>query len=107
MYNELKLIKYEFEKLRELYSELKSCCNNNAESVANHNLEKHVERILFNYFPGLSKEDLAKIGQDLLASYNREGFKLKHRMLILFFNHIHTLLMLKIIYIFFFDRSNI
>ncbi|KAM0725890.1 Klaroid protein [Formica fusca] len=73
MYNELKVIKYEFEKLRELYSELKSCCNTNAESVANHNLEKHVERILFSYLPGLSKEDLAKISQDLLASYNREG----------------------------------
>lgn len=73
MYNELKVIKYEFEKLRELYSELKTCCNANAESVANHDLEKHVEKILFSYLPGLSKEDLAKISQNLLASYKKEG----------------------------------
>lgn len=73
MYNELKVIKYEFEKLRELYSELKSCCNTNAESVTNHDLEKHVEKILFSYLPGLSKEDLAKISQNLLASNNKEG----------------------------------
>lgn len=72
MYNELKVIKYEFEKLRELYSELKSCCNTNAEFITNHDLEKHVERILFSYLPGFSKEDLVKISQNLLTSYNRE-----------------------------------
>ncbi|GAB1863849.1 Protein unc-84-like protein A [Camponotus japonicus] len=72
MYNELKVIKYEFEKLRELYSEFKSCCNTNAEFITNHDLEKHVERILFSYLPGYSKEDLVKISQNLLASYNRE-----------------------------------
>lgn len=85
MHNELKVIKYEFKKLRELYSELKSCCNTNAESIANHDLEKQVESILFSYLPGLSKEDLVKIySQNLRASYNREGFKLKHSSLILF-----------------------
>ncbi|XP_012235981.1 klaroid protein-like isoform X2 [Linepithema humile] len=74
MYNELKIIKHEFEKLRELYSELKSCCNKNAISVANQDIEKHVERILFNYLPpGISKEDLAKISRNLLASYNKEA----------------------------------
>lgn len=73
-YSELKIMKYEFEKLRQLYSELKSCCNTNAESVANQDIEKHVEQILFSYFPpGISKEDLMKNMQNLFASYNREG----------------------------------
>lgn len=85
MYEELRVIKYEFGKLRELYSELKSCCNTNAESITNHDLGRHVERILFSYLPGLSKEDLVKISQNLPASYNREGFKLKHKLLIILF----------------------
>lgn len=74
-YNELKVIKYEFEKLRQLYSELKSCCNTNAESVTNQDMEKHVEKILFSYLPaGISKEDLVKNMQNLFTSHNREGF---------------------------------
>lgn len=76
-YSELKVIKHEFEELRKLYSELKSCCNANAESIANQDIEKHVERILFSYFPsGISKEDLVKNMQSLLASHNREGSKI-------------------------------
>lgn len=73
-YSELKVMKYEFEKLRQLYSELKSCCNANTESVANQDIEKHVEKILFSYFPpGISKEDLVKNMQNLFASHNKEG----------------------------------
>lgn len=73
-YNEFKVIKYEFEKLRKLYSELKSCCNANTEFVTNQDIEKHVEKILFNYFPaGISKEDIMKNMQNLFASHNREG----------------------------------
>jgi len=76
-HSELEVIKHEFEELRKLYSELKSCCNANAESVANQNIEKHVERILFSYFPSeISKEDLIKNMQSLLASHNREGSKI-------------------------------
>lgn len=72
-YNEFKVIKYEFEKLRKLYSELKSCCNANTEFV-NQDVEEHVEKILFSYFPpGISKEDIMKNMQNLFASYNREG----------------------------------
>lgn len=75
-YSELKIMKYQYEKLRQLYSELKSCCNTNAESVANQDIEKHVEKILFNYFPaGISKEDLVKNMQNLFASHNRKGSK--------------------------------
>jgi len=73
-YNEFKVIKYEFEKLRKLYSELKSCCNANAEFVINQDIEEHVEKILFSYFPpGISKEDIMKNMQNLFAFYNREG----------------------------------
>ncbi|KYN08260.1 PREDICTED: uncharacterized protein LOC108775547 [Cyphomyrmex costatus] len=73
-HNEIKLIKNEFEELRELYSQLKSCCNVNAESIINQNMEKHVEKILLSYFPsGISKEDLGKNLQSLLASHNREA----------------------------------
>jgi len=76
-YSELEVIKHEFKELRKLYSELKSCCNANAESVANQNIEKHMERILFSYFPSeISKEDLIKNMQSLLASHNREGSKI-------------------------------
>ncbi|XP_024891572.1 uncharacterized protein LOC112467264 isoform X1 [Temnothorax curvispinosus] len=76
VYGELKIIKYEFEELRKLYSELKSCCYANAESIANQNIDKHVERILFSYFPpGTSKEDLVKNLQNLFASHNREDQK--------------------------------
>lgn len=73
-YSELKVMKYEFEKLRQLYSELKSCCNTNAESIANQDIQKLVERILFSYLPpGISKEDLVKNMQNLFESHNREG----------------------------------
>ncbi|XP_032674723.1 uncharacterized protein LOC116845771 isoform X2 [Odontomachus brunneus] len=71
--NELRVIKYEFEKLRELYAELKSCCNANKETVVNENIEKHVEKILSGYFPpGTSKEDLVKNIQKIFASRNGE-----------------------------------
>lgn len=72
-YSELKVIKHEFEELRKLYSELKSCCNANAEFVANQNIEKRVEKILFGYFPsGISKEDLVKNMQTLFTFHNKE-----------------------------------
>ncbi|XP_012538930.1 uncharacterized protein LOC105838147 isoform X2 [Monomorium pharaonis] len=72
-YSELKVIKHEFEELRKLYSELKSCCNVNA----NQDVEQHVEKILFSYFPsGISKEDLMKNMQILLASHNKEDEKI-------------------------------
>ncbi|KYQ46822.1 SUN domain-containing protein 1 [Trachymyrmex zeteki] len=76
-YSELEVIKHEFEELRKLYSELKSCCNANAESIINQDIEKHVERILLGYFPsGISKEDLGQNLQSLLASHNREAQKI-------------------------------
>ncbi|KAL6264084.1 hypothetical protein P5V15_004163 [Pogonomyrmex californicus] len=72
-HNELKVIKDDFERIRELYAELKSCCNANAESVSDQNIEKHVERILLSYFPhGISKEDLAKTMQNLFVFHNRK-----------------------------------
>lgn len=75
-YSELKVIKDEFEELRKLYSELKSCCNANAESIINQDIEKHVEKILLSYFPsGILKEDLGQNLQNLLASHNREAQK--------------------------------
>ncbi|XP_011880580.1 PREDICTED: SUN domain-containing protein 2-like isoform X2 [Vollenhovia emeryi] len=68
-HSELKVIKYEVEKLSKLYSELKSCCDTNAESIANQDIEKTVEKILLSYFPpGISKEDLVKNMQNLFAS---------------------------------------
>lgn len=74
MYNELKVIRDEFEKLRELYSELKSCCNANAESVANQDIDKQVENILLGYFPsGTTREDLTRIIRDSLASHGKES----------------------------------
>lgn len=92
MYNELKIIKDEFHKLRELYSELKSCCNKNADSVANQDIEMHVERILLNYLPpGMSKEDLTKISQNLFASYNKEGLKIIIYFLNLLFLSLHII----------------
>ncbi|EFN86429.1 Protein unc-84-like protein A [Harpegnathos saltator] len=67
--NELKIIRHEFEKLHNLYAELKSCCNANKEVIANVDTEEHVEKILSGYFPpGTSKEDLAKNIQRILAS---------------------------------------
>ena len=76
-YSELKVIKNEFEELRKLYSELKSCCNANAESIINQDIEKHVEKILLSYFPsGILKEELGQNLQSLLASHNREGLKI-------------------------------
>ncbi|XP_018357132.1 PREDICTED: uncharacterized protein LOC108757212 isoform X1 [Trachymyrmex septentrionalis] len=75
-YSELKVIKDEFEELRKLYSELKSCCNANAESIINQDIEKHIEKILLSYFSsGILKEDLKQNLQSLLASHNREAQK--------------------------------
>ncbi|XP_011352313.1 uncharacterized protein LOC105288045 isoform X2 [Ooceraea biroi] len=72
VFTELKIIKHEFEKLHELYSELKSCCKSNAEAFTEQTIEKHVEKILSSYFPGISKSDLMKINQKLLALQNKE-----------------------------------
>ncbi|KAL0133438.1 hypothetical protein PUN28_000879 [Cardiocondyla obscurior] len=73
-YSELKVIKYEFEKLQKLYSELKSCCNANSESITTQDVEKHVEKILVSYLPpGVSKEDLVKNMQNLFASSNNKN----------------------------------
>ncbi|XP_011707147.1 PREDICTED: uncharacterized protein LOC105462321 [Wasmannia auropunctata] len=76
-YSELQVIKHEFEELRKLYAELKSCCDVNAEFIANQNVEKHVERILLSYFPSeISKEDLVTKIRSLLASHGSEGQKI-------------------------------
>ncbi|XP_014472297.1 PREDICTED: uncharacterized protein LOC106743199 [Dinoponera quadriceps] len=67
--NELKVIKHEFEKLRDLYTELKFCCDANKEAFVSEDIEKHVEKILSGYFPlGTSKEDLTRGIQKMLAS---------------------------------------
>lgn len=90
IYSELKIIKHEFERLRELYSELKTCCNTNIERITNQDIEKHVEKILFNYLPpGISKVDLAKISQKLFSSYTKEGSKIKHIFVSLYIVIIH------------------
>lgn len=77
--NELKVIRIEFEKLRDLYAELKSCCNTNKEIVVNKDIEKHVQNILSGYFPpGTSKEeDLANNIQKILASRDGKGSTIK------------------------------
>lgn len=70
LHTELRVVKNEFEKLRELYSEVKTCCNANAEAIASQNIEEHVEKILLRYLPpGISKEDLTKISQNLFSSH--------------------------------------
>jgi len=78
VFNELKVIKNEYKKLHELYSELKSCCNANAEAITDQAIEKHVEKILSGYFPGISKSDLTKINKKLLALQNEEGSEYKN-----------------------------
>lgn len=91
--NELKVIKYEFEKLRDLYAELKSCCNANKEAVMNENIEKHVEKILSGYFPpGTSKEDLTKNIHKILASRDGEGPTIRHTNLVHLTNNIKPIL---------------
>lgn len=72
-HDELKIIEQEFKKLHKLYLEVQSCCNANANAIANHDLKKQVEKILLDYFPsGTSREDLTRIIRNLLTSRDRD-----------------------------------
>lgn len=87
-HDELKIIEQEFKKLHKLYLEVQSCCNANTNAIANHDLKKQVEKILLDYFPsGTSREDLTRIIRNLLTSRDR-GAKTKHVLMNLISNYI-------------------
>ncbi|XP_078040167.1 uncharacterized protein LOC144471721 [Augochlora pura] len=62
---------HEFNSLKELYSELKLCCNTCLEQISTDNLEKRIETILTKYIgTSVSKNDLPKTIQDTVLTAN-------------------------------------
>ncbi|XP_076640605.1 uncharacterized protein LOC143352165 isoform X2 [Halictus rubicundus] len=56
---EIRAMKLQFNALKELYSDLKLCCNTRFDRIGNDDLEKRVETILAKYFgASVSKKDL-------------------------------------------------
>ncbi|XP_054013999.1 klaroid protein-like [Hylaeus anthracinus] len=56
--HEIETIKLQVQTLKELYSELKSCCNTNTNRINNEDLGKRIETIVAEYFGSLvSKEN--------------------------------------------------
>lgn len=75
---EIKNIQLEFTNLRELYAQLKTCCDKNALSstTTNNNLEQQVEHIIAGYFgPGISKAEMTKIIENLIIASNNVASK--------------------------------
>ncbi|KAG7199545.1 hypothetical protein KM043_014156 [Ampulex compressa] len=70
----LDAIKVEFNTLKQLYSELKFCCSMRADVFATETIEKHVEKVIAEYFGAeISKEDLARIIQGLITLRGAEA----------------------------------
>ncbi|XP_076685866.1 klaroid protein isoform X3 [Andrena cerasifolii] len=66
---EIETIKLQFRTLKELYSELKSCCYTHTRAVSNEDLEKRIEMILVEYFGAqLPKKDLVNVIRNLAAA---------------------------------------
>lgn len=58
---EIEAMKLQFNALKELYSELKLCCNTRTNLISDSGLEKRIETILAEYFDvPISKKDLIK-----------------------------------------------
>ncbi|XP_031843742.1 uncharacterized protein LOC116431864 isoform X2 [Nomia melanderi] len=65
---EIEAMKLQLNALKELYSEVKLCCNTRANLVGEDNLEKRVETILAEYFHvPISKKDSTKAIRDAAA----------------------------------------
>ncbi|CAK9802684.1 Klaroid protein [Anthophora quadrimaculata] len=76
---EIDRIKSEFEAVKELYSELKLCCNANTKYIGSEDLEKRIEMFLTNYFDvtlipkkeEMKVEDRSSIGNINVVSDDR------------------------------------
>ncbi|XP_011310199.1 uncharacterized protein [Fopius arisanus] len=65
--NEIKNIKLEFENLRQLYAQQKTCCDKPTQSITNNEIEKRVEEIVISYFDTeVFKSEIIKIVEETI-----------------------------------------
>lgn len=76
--DEINAIKLEFQALRNLYSELKSCCDTRARlSIDESDVEKQVERVVAGYFgSGVSKQELNGVVERLIVASKEKSNKI-------------------------------
>ncbi|XP_076173531.1 uncharacterized protein LOC143149771 isoform X3 [Ptiloglossa arizonensis] len=79
--HEISAIKMQFKTLKELYSELKSCCNTHAKLIDNEDLEKRIEMILAAYLGDLisKKNSINMIHNTMVADDVKDSETLRDK----------------------------